>query len=157
MNAHKVSNWFAFVAAGLLSFMSCHNAANQKSTNPCEEAFSMALSGFVNKDLCSNDITSYNLEDQLLQVTIESSEVSGKLRFEIKLEKFDGAGLYSFSEKESFCQMTVYGASDEFYKCVTGIIDVREATRQNLQASFDITLEGFYNKKTINARGGIHL
>ncbi|MDP3463902.1 MAG: hypothetical protein Q8S18_14000 [Bacteroidales bacterium] len=136
--------------------ISCSGDVKLPGTN-CDDIFSMQLSGFVDKDVCSNEVLDYKLNDNNLRFVIESTEVSGKLHFEIKLDAYHGAGQYTFADGSSYCQMTVYGASDEFYKCVKGKIDVREATRQKLLAEFDVMIEGFYNKKTIHARGGIHL
>jgi hypothetical protein len=141
----------------LFFMLSCSRQDRALKNTPCDGAFQMFLTGFVNNDICSEDVLHYQMKDNKLQVVIESIEVSGKLRFEIVIESFNGTGSYSFTEGASFCQLTVHGASDEFYKCVKGNIDVREATRQNLQADFDVIIEGFYNKKTIHARGGIHL
>jgi len=141
----------------LFFMVSCSRQERTSKSNPCEGTFQMLLTGFVTKDICSEEVLLYQMKDRKLQFVIESIEVSGKLRFEITIESFDGTGSYSFTEGSSFCQLTVHGASDEFYKCVKGNIDVREATRQNLQADFDVMIEGFYNKKTIHARGGIHL
>lgn len=141
----------------LFFLISCSGQEKAGKIAPCEGVFQMSLTGFVNKDVCSEDVFQYQLENKKLKVVIESLEVSGKLRFEILIERFDGSGSYSFAEGSTSCQLTVHGASDEFYKCVQGNIDVREATRQNLQADFDVIIEGFYNKKTIHARGGIHL
>jgi hypothetical protein len=141
----------------LFFMLSCSRQDRALKNTPCDGAFQMFLTGFVNNDICSEDVLLYQMKDNKLQVVIESIEVSGKLRFEIVIESFNGTGSYSFTEGASFCQLTVHGASDEFYKCVKGNIDVREATRQNLQADFDVIIEGFYNKKTIHARGGIHL
>lgn len=141
----------------LFFLISCSGQEKARKIAPCEGVFQMSLTGFVNKDICSEELLQYQLDGKKLKFVIESLEVSGKLRFEIQIERFDGRGSYSFAEATSSCQLTVHGASDEFYKCIQGNIDVREATRQNLQADFDVIIEGFYNKKTIHARGGIHL
>lgn len=149
------NNLLRFASIAVLLF-SCSGDVKVPATN-CEDVFSMQLSGFVDKDVCSNEVLDYQLNGRNLRFVIESTEVSGKLNFEIKLDAYQGTGQYTFADGSSYCQMTVYGASDEFYKCVKGKIDVREATRQKLQAEFDVIIEGFYNKKTIHARGGIHL
>jgi hypothetical protein len=136
----------------------CCTAPSGNNEWECKGVFKAELTGDVEQQLCISEVDNYQLNDQLLQFKVKNFDIAGKSLFELKLENYSGPGSYDFGlDQLSRFSLNVYGASDEFYRCVSGKIVVSEASSNSLQADFEVVLEGFYNKKTIHARGGIHL
>lgn len=155
MALRKVYIVLSVLVAALL--VGCASTTQQAETE-CDGIFAAKLSGDVQQQLCIPAATAYQLNDNGLQFKVKSHDIAGNSLFELKLENFTGPGDYHFGiDQQARFSLNVYGASDEFYRCVSGKIVVSEATASRLQAEFEVTFEGFYNKRTIHARGGIHL
>ncbi|MBU1369694.1 MAG: hypothetical protein KJ578_10155 [Bacteroidetes bacterium] len=142
----------------LLSLItSCRNQATDE-TFPCDGVFYLNIEGNNGKQVCSKTIENYHIHNNKLIFSVLNNELAGKVIFQIELEPFDGPGLYQLGKNyQNKCELIVQGASDEFYKCTSGTFTVHEAGPENLNAIFDIVIEGFYNKKVIHAQGGVHL
>ena len=136
----------------------CCTAPSGHNEWDCNGVFNARLTGDVEQQLCINEVDDYQLNKQLLHFKVKNFDIAGRSLFDLKLENYAGPGSYDFGQDQlSRFSLNVYGASDEFYRCVSGKIVVSEASANSLQADFEVVLEGFYNKKTIHARGGIHL
>ncbi len=146
----------------LLALIACLTAcSNQQQTEtpyPCKGPFYMKMEGYVEKELCASKLDEYSLRNDQLSLLVTSDELAGRVLFEMELSTFNGPEKYDFgSNKSNKCKLVVKGASDEFYQCTSGYIDIISASSEHLNASFEIEIEGFYNKKTIHARGGVRL
>jgi hypothetical protein len=136
----------------------CGNQNQKEMPYPCKGPFYMKMEGYVEKELCASKIDKYSLENNELSLVVTSDELAGKVLFEMELSAYNGFDTYEFgSSKANKCKLVVKGASDEFYHCTSGSIDIISASSDHLEASFEIEIEGFYNKKTIHARGGVRL
>lgn len=139
-------------------FASCRNQQENETPFPCKGPFYMKMEGYVEKELCASKLDEYALQNNQLSLVVSSDELAGKVLFEMELTAYEGFEKYDFgSSKANKCRLVVKGASDEFYHCTSGYIDIISAGPNHLDASFDIEIEGFYNKKTIHARGGVRL
>jgi hypothetical protein len=153
----KVINLIVFVLLSSL-VLPCCTAPSGNNEWDCDGVFNARLTGDVEQQLCISEYENYQLSNHLLQFNVKNYDIAGRSLFELKLENYSGPGAYDFGlDQLSKFSLNVYGASDEFYRCVSGKIVVSEASTNSLQADFEVVLEGFYNKKTIHARGGIHL
>ncbi len=140
----------------VLLFFGCKRTESTEN-DICDGIFFMDMDGFNGKTICTNQLDAYYLTNEGLNLKVLNDELAGKVIFELKLNPYDGPGEYHFGNNSNKCEVTVQGASDEFYKCTSGKILVSEATSNKLEANFSIVIEGFYNKKVIHARGGVHL
>lgn len=135
---------------------SCKQSAKTEN-EPCDGIFYMDMDGFSNKSICTDHLDTYVLDNEGLNLKVMNDELAGKVIFELFLNPWDGPGEYHFGSGLNKCEVIVHGASDEFYKCTSGKILVSEATSNKMEANFSIVIEGFYNKKVLHARGGVHL
>lgn len=148
---------FALIFLIILILTACGGSTRQLDAE-CDGIFTAELSGDVQQWLCIPTSTAYQLNDNGLLFKVRNHDIAGNSLFELRLENYTGPGDYQFGiDQRTRFSLSVYGASDEFYRCVSGKIVVTEATANKLQADFEVTFEGFYNKRTIHARGGIHL
>jgi len=141
-----------------ISLMGCETTNSNDERNPCNGVFNMEMDGYVEKSLCAANLTSYHFSENALSFEVKNEELAGRVLFEIAVIPFKGPGIYEFGTGETNkCKLIVRGASDEFYQCTSGTIEILEASQTKLDANFKIAIEGFYNKKIIHARGGVRL
>ncbi|HOI32651.1 MAG: hypothetical protein PHG67_08435 [Bacteroidales bacterium] len=133
------------------------NQNQTTDTADCDEVFFMSLDDFSSKTMCTSNLDTYVLGKDGLNLKVMKDELAGKVIFELLLNSWSGPGEYKLGGNSNTCELIVQGATDEFYKCTSGNILVTEATSNKLEANFSIVIEGFYNKKVIHARGGVHL
>ncbi|MDD3635969.1 MAG: hypothetical protein RBR84_02805 [Bacteroidales bacterium] len=123
----------------------------------CDGVFYMSFDGFSSKTMCAGNLDAYAIGKDGLKLKVMKDELAGKVIFELLLNSWTGPGEYKLGGNSNKCELIVHGATDEFYKCTSGNILITEATSNKLEANFTIVIEGFYNKKVIHARGGVHL
>ncbi len=145
-----------FALAVILPLGGCKQSVNSEN-ELCDGVFFMDMDGFSNKSICSDHLDTYVLNKNDLSLMVMNDELAGKVIFELMLNPYEGPGEYKFGTNANKCEVIVRGASDEFYKCTSGNILVTEATANKMEANFSIVIEGFYNKKVLHARGGVHL
>lgn len=141
-----------------LHLFSCNNESKEQSEFPCDGLFYLKLEGQVEKELCAAYLENYSFTGNQMMFSVSSDELAGKVLFEMQVNAYQGPRQYTFgTDQPNKCKLVVKGASDEFYHCTSGSVSIESADKDQLIANFEIEIEGFYNKKTIHARGGVRL
>lgn len=124
---------------------------------PCEGVFFMEITDDIHKQVCSKSIDNYELLSDALHLRVLNNELAGKVVFKISLQPYTGPGSYYLGQNfQHSCELIVQGSTDEFYKSTSGKFVINHADQKTLNADFEITVEGFYNKKILHTRGGVH-
>jgi len=146
-----------FIVMVCLLAAGCKQSHTADNTADCDGVFYMSFDGFSSKTMCVGNLDAYAIGKDGLKLKVMKDELAGKVIFELLLNSWTGPGEYKLGGNSNKCELIVHGATDEFYKCTSGNILITEATSNKLEANFSIVIEGFYNKKVIHARGGVHL
>jgi hypothetical protein len=137
-----------------LLITSCQERMQNKTKEGCDEAFFLCLNDESNQTICSNQNGEYIPEDQLYQFYLTDKNLAGNTAIIIKIKPFNGIGIYRPGKNNGIqFDMHVKGATDELYHGFEGWMKVTPESSNTFMATFEISLEGFYNKKIIHATG----
>lgn len=158
LNVTVMSRFYILVVVASFGLIGSCTHPSTDENFPCEGVFFMEITDDIHKQVCSKNIEKYMLLNDALHLSVMNNELAGKVVFKISLEPFNGPGTYHFGQNyQHFCELIVQGSTDEFYKSTSGKFVINHADQKTLDADFEITVEGFYNKKNLHARGGIRL
>ncbi len=146
-----------FLVAVLMTFSACKK--DEDSGNPdCDAYISASSSGFITQDYCFSNLVTFNfVNDHSVELTANQT---GEPIYSCMLEigddnnKFSGPGTYQCgNDQPGYVELIVHGTENEFYKVVSGTVTVTEAGDNSFNATFNVTLKGYYNQETITFTG----
>lgn len=155
MDTYLARNFLYLFGLGLVIILSCCQTRFQNTTNEgCEGVFFLRLHDDSKQTICSDQSGEYFPAEQLYQLYITDKNLTGNTTVIVKLQPFSGNGIYRPGKNDDIhFDIHVKGATDELYHAFEGWMKVTAESPNSLMATFDISLEGYYNKKVIHASG----
>jgi len=149
--------FLAFISIGMMTLMSttCEKISDEPTN--CSGIASGTASGEVSASYCFDNLSTYDFIDQD-HVLFFAHELSTEAGIQISYYEYQGVppktGTFQCGSDNGggYIQLITPG-HEEFYNSVSGTLTITNITDNSFEGSYDVTCEGYYNKKTITLKG----
>jgi hypothetical protein len=159
MNKRTASNtirWICFII--LTIALACQSSKHKHTDDECKGSFFICIADESYQIICSHQPGEISADKQTFAFQFTEKSIVGNTIISIKIKPIREGYVYlNDKHADVTFDITVKGATDEIYQGNDGWIRIIPESATQLSATFDISLEGYFNKRPIQASGWIKM
>lgn len=159
MNKKTASNTNRWICLIILTIVLACQPTKQKYTeDECEGSFFICIADESNQTICSHQTGEISTDKKTFVFQFTEKSIVGNTIISIKIKPIRQGYVY-LNDKfaDVTFEITAKGATDEIYQGNDGWIRIIPESTAQLSATFDVSLEGYFNKRLIQASGWIKM